>query len=659
MFDKIFNTRFKKVYIVLFSFVVAILVSLGTFFSGLASVAFADVQEGIDESYVMDDLEGLTIAGEKFDVANYKFDKSKKTQVLSFVEFAYSTNDEHRDLYGLYVYVYNPQKLVFANNINLNSITLSFSNEQSDNFDAYSLKLVNYSIGDIEGLFYKFKVILSTSEKNNILSKLSPEERTYNLGELQLLTGSNFQVVSYPLGRVFTYTGFAKGMDETSINASTLSCITNNTTVISPTVGLTSYGIPYSDGTTADSHNMIYSAYFSVPNKFLENNFKLTEMHGKYLDAKLKPSIYVEDEEVFADLYNFLGKKISVSSCPEYFINSVSDKDHWYYDKVSGSYKFDATRYFYNVECAPDLSPLYGYTSSSNLNPLYFLYNDNLVFDGCQKTISSEVVMERMLNSYEEFGGELVAGKYSSLIFDDIADDYTEFYLNATDEVPIDAYECSDSFFERLFSYRVKDMSVKYDGIKAIKQVEENDILGKSSEEVCNSLYVAENDYSAFRDAYNEAVAKEETLFLFRYRVAPYLCTSAEVWEFYSTGGYKTCGDAYILVETLSLGFDVIDLSFFDGNTKIVVPVSMSPLDHVPSLPIIGGENNDAEIFNWLKIILIVIVSFAIVWILNKIGLLPYIMKGVQYILLSPYYLFKWIFGGGSSKKRYKKKRRR
>ena len=64
-----FNIRFNKVFLILFSFVVAILVGLGTFFSGLTSVAYADIQEGVDTSYVMDDLEGLEIDGKEFDAS--------------------------------------------------------------------------------------------------------------------------------------------------------------------------------------------------------------------------------------------------------------------------------------------------------------------------------------------------------------------------------------------------------------------------------------------------------------------------------------------------------------------------------------------------------------------------------------------------------------
>ena len=85
-------------------------------------------------------------------------------------------------------------------------------------------------------------------------------------------------------------------------------------------------------------------------------------------------------------------------------------------------------------------------------------------------------------------------------------------------------------------------------------------------------------------------------------------------------------------------------------------------MDHMPSATGPGGvgpgPSDLDKAFDWFKLVLVLLVLVFVVWILNKIGLLPYVVKGIGYILFWPYYLLKWIFSDGSNKKRYKKKRR-
>lgn len=60
-----------------------------------ASPTFADTVFGdlkLDETNVLDDLEGMTIDGVPFSLSNYGFDEEKETSVFSFVEYCYSSD---------------------------------------------------------------------------------------------------------------------------------------------------------------------------------------------------------------------------------------------------------------------------------------------------------------------------------------------------------------------------------------------------------------------------------------------------------------------------------------------------------------------------------------------------------------------------------------
>ena len=78
-----------------------------------STVTYADEIKtvGIDKSNVMDDLESCEINGKPFDVKDFPFDNTKDLQVLSFVEYCYTTKAGKEDNYGLYLYVYNPKGL--------------------------------------------------------------------------------------------------------------------------------------------------------------------------------------------------------------------------------------------------------------------------------------------------------------------------------------------------------------------------------------------------------------------------------------------------------------------------------------------------------------------------------------------------------------------
>jgi len=104
---------FKRVVRAVVSFA---LVIIGTVAGTIPAALPVQAEESVityEQTNVLDDLTSATINGEPFSLEKYPFDATKPTQVLSFVEYCYSFYEDKQDNYGLYVYVYNPRKLIF------------------------------------------------------------------------------------------------------------------------------------------------------------------------------------------------------------------------------------------------------------------------------------------------------------------------------------------------------------------------------------------------------------------------------------------------------------------------------------------------------------------------------------------------------------------
>ena len=77
---------------------------------------------GYDGTNVLDDLEGVTIDGEPFNLSDYAPNAYTKTDVILFSEYCYGYYTTMRSAYGLYVYVWNPQLIGYDLRSELNQI---------------------------------------------------------------------------------------------------------------------------------------------------------------------------------------------------------------------------------------------------------------------------------------------------------------------------------------------------------------------------------------------------------------------------------------------------------------------------------------------------------------------------------------------------------
>ena len=120
----------------------ALLVCFGAVMGGqgnLSAFAATDVQTAYENTNVLDNLEGSTIGGKEFDIADYPHNDSGVPQIISLIEFCYSYYADKQTDFGLYVYVYNPQDMA----TDRNKIQLTYGDKQS--YSKYTLEFLNYS----------------------------------------------------------------------------------------------------------------------------------------------------------------------------------------------------------------------------------------------------------------------------------------------------------------------------------------------------------------------------------------------------------------------------------------------------------------------------------------------------------------------------------
>ena len=170
---KILKVHFQRFLSLFFLFALCAATVLGGQMS--APVAYADTVVGdvkMDSSNVIDDLQNSTVDGVSFDISNYAFDESRQTQVFMFAEYCYSFYSNRQGNYGLYVYVWNPQGLHFKINSALNMVSMRAGDNDGNGYTKYMLLYLNQcELPNYEGLFLKFKVMLSGEQNERIFGK--------------------------------------------------------------------------------------------------------------------------------------------------------------------------------------------------------------------------------------------------------------------------------------------------------------------------------------------------------------------------------------------------------------------------------------------------------------------------------------------------------
>lgn len=576
------------------SFLIAVMTALliiSTISGGAITARAAETASAAYEARnVMDDLKGATIDGEPLDLSQYTFDANKNVQIISFVEFCYSPYEEKQSDYGLYVYVYNPRGLDWTKNERLNTIQFKYC----DIYEKFSLEYLNRSEeAGKEGLFYKFKIKLIDPVKQAILAQVNSAARVYEVSGIELYdTGTN--PTEYKIANTYTYTGYAEGCGSDSANKSSLNCTVKQAEVIELNNVKSTY---YRYANTTQTATQINTVYFAIDNDYRNRYGKVYSISAEYNRYKLAPVVVVNNDNV----YNALTK---------YYCDLATEKpktDYLLFAYYS-SYPVSSSGMHYKSDWVYGNGSYYDFLGSKiDLDNPYTQYGKPLlVFKSGDTTPSRRFVtrkelLQRMDELTLEHGNGTAYGGYNDLLFDGQGT-HVPVELNSDDLFELEGFNASNSFREWWYELW-HDTNETISDISPVYEVKREDL---SSDNLADSLYIAEEDVAEFKTYCTENMRKDKTVVMFRYGTSEYKELPAIAVSTGVTWGFAEKDGQSVRWQTVDLGFDIISLGLKnDKELETVLPVVMSPITVIGSSQgmddILGGDLSD-----WWKYALVI-----------------------------------------------------
>ena len=631
--------------------------------------------ESIRTSDPLDDLDGAVIGGKDFDLTNYPWNENSQPQMIYFAEVGYSMYSNLRENYALYIYVYNPSGLVIDTESAYNELKLGFGDNPT--YEDYKLTFLTRSeTAGYEGLFYKFKVELTDSQKTMALRLLSSNARVYTVVSIEL--SSESQVTDYPVGydtntkqgSVYTYTGYALGYGSALAEESTLTCsVSGFSNYLALDVEQTVYR-PMGDFYEGDQ-SQLNSCWFSVPDEYIEKYGDISKIKYEWYEYVTKPILITENSQIWRNLDSLHGGNTSELTNFYVCLIAMSNTDSSWFHKHG-----DGLGWTSNVELDSSyilLSPPVSVTSA--IDPDSYFENFSAVFYTGGKaydefSVSAEELQEKFLENSQLLGDTSIVDRYAESLFEDyVQEGRTRGYNLADSENELDIYwntTTKDSFWQQVFGGY--DVDTTWGSVDAFHPVTAEDLNGTDAE-VAELLYIDEDDVPALRLRFTVAELLDETVVLFRYGSTNYY--SIPVTQGYtSTYGSNTDDDlvqqcssdwwdrdysAYMARQTVFLNFDILSITFTtEEGVSTEIPVVMSPEEVFSDVdpPLEENYHEGLGLLDIIKIVLIVLAVILLLIVLMPV--LPYIVKGIVWIICLPFKAIAALFKG--IKKAVKKK---
>ena len=391
--------------------------------------------------------------------------------------------------------------------------------------------------------------------------------------------------------------------------------------------------------------------YFAIPRSVVSEYGKMTAVHATGLDATLAPVLVTGNKEAYDAILPYLGQNVGTNT--EGLKHAYAGSANYTVTSWAGSTALYGWDCAYTFNLPSSWSKLGGTVVNKmarEVPPLYWLAYAGDGTDSADEYVLSSEEIETKLKEYtQKYGGELVNDRYSRVLFDDVADSFTEVNIRADEEYSLTNEVLGSSWWDKLWGITYPST---FDGIKAIYEVTDADF--KDDEKAtCDGLFLAEQDYTEFKEFY-DANKAENVVYLFRYQVTDFI--SAEATHFVPESGLgEKIGawntedtNAYFMQETVNLDFDIIDVTCTKDNVETVLPVVSSPIDNIPDGTPPVHTTSDKSL-SWWQILLAVLALILVVWLLLKFA--PVLVFAVGKVIALP---FKAV---GAASKKVKEKR--
>lgn len=654
---------YKITYILVAVFAVFLLMFSFVMSSGFG-VAFADTYTNpklaFEERNVMDDLKDSIIDGKPFNLKEYSLTTKNNLRVFSFVEYGYTYDEERQNDYGLYVYIYNPQGTKFVYNSVQNKIEFAFG-ENAQTYNKYSLRFLNMSTDpNYLGLFLKYKVLLSSEEKTAILDALNSTERVYVVSSVELLKENALNATDYSAtgvkvdgsecSIVYRFSGYSKGYGVDS-KEETLSFTQEEGDVLRLNVHHTSWrekGVTNgNDKYTQDSLN---SVYFAIPKIFTNKYGYLSEVHCEWLNAITSWGLVTGNRDVYNAIYKYIGKNVMTpyTTTNGYsYASGNSDLGYQLFvNRFGGNGASSSGAYWSDLGYNPRST--HSEYCSELISQLNWLFSAGDGLDVADHTsISSDTLYNWYLKDFANIVGEnygetleLKDGvKIYKALFDYVDSEIKDYHIKAGEKQTLVGQKwTTDSWWIFHGNPRPDGDPVPTYADK-IYQVTDNDFLSDKTM-TCNNLFISTSDYNDFKDFYDKNKS-ENNIFLMRFAVTDFKSCEADEYN-YSTNWLgivddkKLDSNAYFYKQNVFLDFDIIDVTFTNGEVSTVIPCVSNPIDIIPeATPPVFTKSDKNDWLDWVKIILAVLAIIILLVVLMPI--LPHIFSAIIWVLQLPF----------------------
>ena len=243
--------------------------------------------------------------------------------------------------------------------------------------------------------------------------------------------------------------------------------------------------------------------------------------------------------------------------------------------------------------------------------------------------------------------------KYSRAIFESVANEFTEVNIERETEYALTSEVISQTWWEKIWGNSHVESSQIFNGIQAIYAISSETDLQGTDVEVAERLYVSAGDVQDLKDYCNAPENADSTVYLFRYQTSDYISQEATCLEWNGRSWVNQDTNAYFFQETVNLDFDIIDVTFSNGEKDTVIPVAMKPIDIVPAAtPPVNTESDKDD--DLLRLILMVLGLIVLLVILMPI--LPYIAKAVVWVISLPFKAISALVNAIKNRRRNDKK---
>lgn len=601
----------RKIITLLSAAVVISLIVICALSASVKTAYAADSGNAFDDTRVEDDLADLDL---DFVKANYT-----DIAIVEFIEYCYADNVFKQGNYGLYLYVYNPDRIDFSVKTGANTVNMAVGYDGDGDPNAYenrALQYVGKTTGANDGLVYKFKVaetkdILITQKEYN----RTYGERRYDIAGVQLRTIGEALAEDHAVGGTWHYTGFAKGYGEDDAAESTLKCKQTDLETVELNVHHTFWLPEGFNDPEVHTQDQLNTVYFAVPKRLKNLYGTLCRVQAEWYEYRTKPVFVMGDSTVYGHLKNYVGH-----------VSDTKYDENIKYGMVA-NFHFGGPHDQY-----PMGDYIYNAMGMSAYETIEWLYELQYLFPASgsagDEVISSEELLEYIRErSLSET--DLLLGRYASCLFSDNvgegrkpgSEGKTEVNIWGDETFDLTSTVISQSFWQSIFGGHTQ-VTTLYDGIKAIHEVTAEDMRG-SAQDVSQRLFVDAGDYAELKSVYDEAVTvdptnpedEEKIVYLFRFSVTD--TYSAQVTYFEKDPLHTRKNNAYMAMQNVFLDFDIISLTYERNGEYTVIPAVADPIDIFADVTPPPDFEEDG--LSWWQIVLIVLGIVLVVYLIVKV----------------------------------------